>query len=108
MFCPSGYDKDELRTIDFFDADTGELFHQHSESGFNGIAPLNRFNVTGDTLASGTGTKILIWKPTFKSGISSHSPEKGDNDIGRRMPVRKESVKSTRTTKLKKKEAGLL
>ena len=61
-----GYHENELRTIDFFDAETGALLHQHSEPGVNGIMTLNRFNNIGDTLASATGSKFLIWRPDFR------------------------------------------
>ena len=47
------YDEDELRSIDLFSADTGELSHQLP--GMGGIVSLNRFNSTGDALASAMG-----------------------------------------------------
>ncbi|PSN31716.1 DNA damage-binding protein 2 [Blattella germanica] len=50
-----GYTSGELRTIDFFDADTGKHQYGLFSSDLNGICSLNRFNVLGDILATGMG-----------------------------------------------------
>ncbi|XP_042317317.1 DNA damage-binding protein 2 isoform X2 [Sceloporus undulatus] len=56
-----GYTADELRTIDIFDGNSGEMVCQLHDSNASGIISLNKFNPMGDTLASGMGFNILIW-----------------------------------------------
>ncbi|KAJ7406108.1 DNA damage-binding protein 2 [Pitangus sulphuratus] len=55
------YTMDELRTVDVFDGNTGEMVCQLHDPNACGIISLNKFNPMGDTLASGTGFNILIW-----------------------------------------------
>ena len=52
----------ELRTIDFFDPDTGDMMHQLSEPNINKIMSLNRFNMDGSALLSTAGLDAYIWK----------------------------------------------
>ncbi|XP_043371714.1 DNA damage-binding protein 2 isoform X2 [Dermochelys coriacea] len=56
-----GYTVDELRTVDIFDGNTGEMVCQLHDPNASGIISLNKFNPMGDTLASGMGFNILIW-----------------------------------------------
>ncbi|KAJ7414705.1 DNA damage-binding protein 2 [Willisornis vidua] len=56
-----GYTVDELRTVDVFDGNTGEMVCQLRDPNASGIISLNKFNPMGDTLASGMGFNILIW-----------------------------------------------
>ncbi|XP_071414648.1 DNA damage-binding protein 2 isoform X2 [Pithys albifrons albifrons] len=56
-----GYTVDELRTVDVFDGNTGEMVCQLCDPNASGIISLNKFNPMGDTLASGMGFNILIW-----------------------------------------------
>ncbi|XP_060619456.2 DNA damage-binding protein 2 isoform X1 [Anolis sagrei] len=56
-----GYTADELRTIDIFDGNSGEMVCQLHDSNALGIISLNKFNPMGDTLVSGMGFNILIW-----------------------------------------------
>ncbi|KFW05000.1 DNA damage-binding protein 2, partial [Eurypyga helias] len=56
-----GYTVDELRTVDVFDGNTGEMVCQLYDPNASGIISLNKFNPMGDTLASGMGFNILIW-----------------------------------------------
>nr|XP_048708058.1 DNA damage-binding protein 2 isoform X4 [Caretta caretta] len=56
-----GYTVDELRTVDIFDGNTGEMACQLHDPNASGIISLNKFNPMGDTLASGMGFNILIW-----------------------------------------------
>ncbi|XP_074853405.1 DNA damage-binding protein 2 isoform X3 [Carettochelys insculpta] len=56
-----GYTVDELRTVDIFDGNTGEMVCQLHDPNASGIISLNKFNSMGDTLASGMGFNILIW-----------------------------------------------
>ncbi|KYO21749.1 DNA damage-binding protein 2 [Alligator mississippiensis] len=55
------YTVDELRTVDIFDGNTGEMVCQLHDLNASGIISLNKFNPMGDTLASGMGFNILIW-----------------------------------------------
>ncbi|XP_064368757.1 DNA damage-binding protein 2 isoform X2 [Dromaius novaehollandiae] len=56
-----GYTVNELRTVDIFDGNTGEMACQLHDPNASGIISLNKFNPMGDTLASGMGFNILIW-----------------------------------------------
>ncbi|KAM8807174.1 DNA damage-binding protein 2 [Eudromia elegans] len=56
-----GYTVNELRTVDIFDGNTGEMVCQLHDPNASGIISLNKFNPMGDTLASGMGFNILIW-----------------------------------------------
>ncbi|XP_007431630.1 DNA damage-binding protein 2 [Python bivittatus] len=56
-----GYTADELRTVDIFDGNSGEMVCQLHDPNASGIISLNKFNPMGDTLASGMGFNILIW-----------------------------------------------
>ncbi|KAM4899177.1 LOW QUALITY PROTEIN: DNA damage-binding protein 2 [Sylvia borin] len=56
-----GYTLNELRTVDVFDGNTGEMVCQIYDPNASGIISLNKFNPMGDTLASGMGFNILIW-----------------------------------------------
>ncbi|XP_066491853.1 DNA damage-binding protein 2 [Tiliqua scincoides] len=56
-----GYTSDELRTVDIFDGNCGEMVCQLHDPNASGIVTLNKFNPMGDTLASGMGFNILIW-----------------------------------------------
>ncbi|KAJ6667170.1 hypothetical protein lerEdw1_017148 [Lerista edwardsae] len=56
-----GYTLDELRTVDIFDGNCGEMVCQLHDPNASGIVALNKFNPMGDTLASGMGFNILIW-----------------------------------------------
>ncbi|NXH43476.1 DDB2 protein, partial [Dicaeum eximium] len=56
-----GYTLNELRTVDVFDGNSGEMVCQLYDPNASGIISLNKFNPMGDTLASGMGFNILIW-----------------------------------------------
>ncbi|KFO91544.1 DNA damage-binding protein 2, partial [Buceros rhinoceros silvestris] len=56
-----GYTVNELRTVDVFDGNTGEMVCQLHDPNASGIISLNKFNPMGDMLASGMGFNILIW-----------------------------------------------
>ncbi|XP_069683718.1 DNA damage-binding protein 2-like [Periplaneta americana] len=64
-----GYVPGELRTIDFYDAETGAYQYGLTQQGIIGIISLNRFNILGDTLASGMGFNILIWRPDWANDL---------------------------------------
>ncbi|CAL8261742.1 unnamed protein product [Merluccius merluccius] len=52
----------DLRTVDVYDANTGELACQIRDPNASGIIPVNKFNPRGDVIASGMGVNILVWK----------------------------------------------
>ncbi|KAG9466693.1 DNA damage-binding protein 2 [Eleutherodactylus coqui] len=56
-----GYIADELRTVDVFDGQNGNIVCQLYDPYASGIVSLNKFNPMGDLLASGMGFNILIW-----------------------------------------------
>ncbi|XP_063800709.1 DNA damage-binding protein 2 isoform X1 [Pseudophryne corroboree] len=56
-----GYTADELRTVDVFDGQSGNIVCQLYDPYASGIVSLNKFNPMGDLLASGMGFNILIW-----------------------------------------------
>ncbi|XP_053576306.1 DNA damage-binding protein 2 isoform X2 [Bombina bombina] len=56
-----GYKSDELRTVDVFDGQRGDIVCQLYDPYASGIVSLNKFNPMGDLLASGMGFNILIW-----------------------------------------------
>ncbi|GBN54521.1 hypothetical protein AVEN_116279-1 [Araneus ventricosus] len=47
--------------IYFLDGSTGKLLHK-LRSPTGGILSVNVFNISGDCLASGTGSNIVFWK----------------------------------------------
>ncbi|KAK7152103.1 hypothetical protein R3I94_008438 [Phoxinus phoxinus] len=51
----------DKRTIDFYDANSGDLVQQLRDPNAAGIISLNKFSSTGEVLASGMGYNILIW-----------------------------------------------
>ncbi|XP_050402939.2 DNA damage-binding protein 2-like [Patella vulgata] len=57
-----GYKSGERRTVDIFDSDSGELVTKLLKLyGSSGIVSLNKFDHSGEALASGMGDNILIW-----------------------------------------------
>ncbi|XP_062404161.1 DNA damage-binding protein 2 isoform X2 [Sardina pilchardus] len=52
----------DTRSVDIFDANTGNLLHQMLDPNAKGIISLNKFNPLGDVMASGMGVNILVWK----------------------------------------------
>lgn len=55
--CPS-----DLRTVDVYDANSGDLVAQILDPNASGIITVNKFNPGGDVIASGMGVNVLIWK----------------------------------------------
>lgn len=56
-----GYTEGELRSIDIIDIDNGDIVCRLSDPTASGLVCLNKFNMRGDTLASGMGLHILLW-----------------------------------------------
>ncbi|CAL1290488.1 unnamed protein product [Larinioides sclopetarius] len=74
---PTSSDDNPVRCIDFFDGSTGKLLHR-LRSPTGGILSLNAFNISGDCLASGTGSTVVFWKdkdvfdgPAFQKSVLS-------------------------------------
>ncbi|ESP01107.1 hypothetical protein LOTGIDRAFT_53959, partial [Lottia gigantea] len=51
----------ERRAIDIIDSDTGGIICKLYDPSAPGIVSLNKFNHSGDALASGMGVNILLW-----------------------------------------------
>ncbi|XP_019912305.2 DNA damage-binding protein 2 isoform X2 [Esox lucius] len=51
----------DLRTIDVYDANTGEVACQLLDHNATGIVSVNKFSPMGDVLGSGMGVNILVW-----------------------------------------------
>ncbi|XP_071541524.1 DNA damage-binding protein 2-like isoform X2 [Panulirus ornatus] len=76
-----GYVSNEPRTIDFFNAATGELMYQHMDKGYSDkIVSLNMFNNTGDRLLSAAGMFVWVWKPRFDHQKSNSCKGSKDSD----------------------------
>ncbi|XP_050402896.1 DNA damage-binding protein 2 [Patella vulgata] len=56
-----GYKSGERRTIDIIDSETGEVVTKLFDPSAPGIVSLNKFNHSGEALASGMGVNILLW-----------------------------------------------
>ncbi|XP_033097766.1 DNA damage-binding protein 2-like [Anneissia japonica] len=56
-----GYCSGECRTIDLFDANTGEIICQLLDPRAEGLVSLNLFSPMTDTLVSGMGYHVLVW-----------------------------------------------
>ncbi|XP_066980294.1 DNA damage-binding protein 2-like [Macrobrachium rosenbergii] len=62
------YTEGELKSIDFFDAASGELLHQHVTKALsNKIVSLNVFSRSGDQMLSAAGLCAFLWRPEFPS-----------------------------------------
>lgn len=55
-------DQDKTRTIDFINLDTGRRNSFFYSSFVRGIMTVNKFNQTGEALASGEGSRMVMWK----------------------------------------------
>ncbi|XP_048751800.2 DNA damage-binding protein 2-like isoform X1 [Ostrea edulis] len=58
----TGYHENELRTIDIIDVDTEKIVTRLHDPSAPGLVCVNKFNVNGDTLLSGMGVNLLLWK----------------------------------------------
>jgi len=58
-----GYTEGELRSIDFYQPESGALLHQLHQPGLDLIISLSQFSPTGDRLLSGMGSSLLVWQP---------------------------------------------
>ena len=57
------YHAGELRTIDFFCPETGQLLHGLHQPGLGQIISLSQFNCAGDKMISGMAGTVLVWQP---------------------------------------------
>jgi len=56
------YVENELRSIDFFNPESGSPLLKLHQPGLDKIISLSQFNPTGDYLLSGMNSTILVWK----------------------------------------------
>ena len=59
---PTAVDKDQTRTVDLINLETGKRDGFFYSSFVSGIMPVNKFNRTGEALATGEGSRVVIWK----------------------------------------------
>ncbi|XP_015250642.1 PREDICTED: DNA damage-binding protein 2 isoform X2 [Cyprinodon variegatus] len=106
----------DQRTIDIFDANSGELVFQMYDSTAAGIKSVNKFSPMGDVIGSGMGLTLLIWDSdeSLISGRHKHLEESSASEEGLRGQRRSQQQRSSRErrgkagdTKLKKKLASL-
>ncbi|XP_071510422.1 DNA damage-binding protein 2-like [Diadema antillarum] len=57
-----GFPHDDIRSVDIFDAISGELVCRLVDQIARGIQSLNVFSPSGDALATGMGVNMLIWQ----------------------------------------------
>ncbi|XP_062606805.1 DNA damage-binding protein 2-like isoform X1 [Saccostrea cucullata] len=58
----SGYHENELRSIDIIDVDSEKVVARLHDPSAPGLVCVNKFNINGDTLLSGMGVNLLLWK----------------------------------------------
>ncbi|XP_022338170.2 DNA damage-binding protein 2-like isoform X1 [Crassostrea virginica] len=58
----AGYHDNELRTIDVIDVDTEKVMTKLHDPSATGLVCVNKFNSDGDTLLSGMGVNLLLWR----------------------------------------------
>ncbi|XP_069824513.1 DNA damage-binding protein 2 [Dendropsophus ebraccatus] len=108
-----GYTADELRTVDVFDGQNGNIVCQLYDPYASGIVSLNKFNPMGDLLASGMGFNILIWSREILLMMKQKEMIKALKDkgipVGRKQdptrgPSHKEKTKASQSVKISVKE----
>nr|XP_018909467.1 PREDICTED: DNA damage-binding protein 2-like [Bemisia tabaci] len=62
----SGHTPGELSTVDFMCPTTGRMLYQLHHPPFTGLLSLNQFNNNASLLATGSGSKAIIWAPKGK------------------------------------------
>ncbi|XP_022090418.1 DNA damage-binding protein 2-like isoform X2 [Acanthaster planci] len=77
------YQEEESRTIDVFDANSGDMVCQLLDPSVSGIISLNKFSASGDSLASGMGYSMLIWTDVVRlQQIQSEKLQKTPQENG--------------------------
>ncbi|XDV28901.1 hypothetical protein PO909_032094, partial [Leuciscus waleckii] len=106
----------DKRTIDIYDASSGDLVHQLRDPNAAGIISLNKFSSTGDVLASGMGYNILIWnredtlnQVNWKRTVEDSGGRAGTSRSQRRAQQRtnRDGRAAANDAKLKKKLSSL-
>ncbi|KAM4017059.1 DNA damage-binding protein 2 [Anomaloglossus baeobatrachus] len=92
-----GYTADELRTVDVFDGQSGNMVCQLCDPYASGIISLNKFNPMGDLLASGMGFNILIWSREILLMMKEEEMVKALREKG--IPVGRKKEPETQTKK---------
>ncbi|XP_073397723.1 DNA damage-binding protein 2 isoform X2 [Dendrobates tinctorius] len=92
-----GYTADELRTVDVFDGQSGNIVCQLCDPYASGIISLNKFNPMGDLLASGMGFYVLIWSREILLMMKEEEMVKALREKG--IPVGRNKESETRPPK---------
>ncbi|XP_075693980.1 DNA damage-binding protein 2 [Rhinoderma darwinii] len=95
-----GYTADELRTVDVFDGQNGNIVCQLYDPYASGIVSINKFNPMGDLLASGMGFNILIWSREILLMTKQEEMMKALREKG--IPVGRKQEPKTRPSQKKK------
>ncbi|KAL0968839.1 hypothetical protein UPYG_G00272570 [Umbra pygmaea] len=108
-----------LRTIDIYDANTGQVACQLLDPNAPGIISVNKFSPMGDVLGSGMGLNILVWtreemftndkrrKELQQGGQLGRARGRGRSQHGRRTGEAGRGEDEDDIGKLKKKLASL-
>ncbi|XP_075423596.1 DNA damage-binding protein 2 [Ascaphus truei] len=89
-----GYTADELRTVDVFDGQSGNIMCQLYDPYASGIVSVNKFNPMGDLLASGMGFNILIWSREILLMMKQEEMMKALRDKGHSVGERRKEQRS--------------
>lgn len=81
---PRATDEDQTRTVDLVNLETGERDGFFYSSFLSGIMPVNKFNKTGEALATGEGSRVVIWKAQAEV-LCQGKEGKSDNPKGPRV-----------------------
>lgn len=90
----AGYHDNELRTIDIIDVDSEKVVARLHDPSAPGLVCVNKFNPAGDTLLSGMGVNLILWRrkeeaakiqESFMSKLSGRGLDKSANQGQLRM-----------------------
>uniref|UniRef100_A0A1A8KC89 DNA damage-binding protein 2 n=2 Tax=Nothobranchius kuhntae TaxID=321403 RepID=A0A1A8KC89_NOTKU len=105
----------DLRSVDIFDSNSGDLVFQLYDSTASGIKSVNKFSPMGDVIGSGMGVTLLVWDHDESLVSGRHKRhEETPSSVERSRAPRRSQPRSSRDrkgsvadTKLKKKLASL-
>nr|XP_015819832.2 DNA damage-binding protein 2 isoform X3 [Nothobranchius furzeri] len=105
----------DLRSVDIFDSNSGDLVFQLYDSTASGIKSVNKFSPMGDVIGSGMGVTLLVWDHDESLVSGRHKQhEETPSSVERSRAPRRSQPRSSRDrkgsaadTKLKKKLASL-
>lgn len=105
----AGYHENELRTIDIIDVDSEKVVARLHDPSAPGLVCVNKFNPAGDTLLSGMGVNLLLWRKkeeaakiqeSFMSKLSGRGLDRSSNQGQSRTGRSSQSLRAN--DKLKK------